>query len=503
MSVAFGSPLTSANTNASFMSRTQDTDTVGKVDVNNPTDSTAKTNGALHTTGGLGVEKKASVNELNVDTFTGQKALVSSSIKDVIESVTTDTELSYLSGVTSNVQTQIDSKANDASVVHLTGNETIGGEKTFSADAFFDQDVTIDGNLTVNGTTTTVNSATLDVTDQNITVNNNGNDATAEGAGLTVDRTGTSGSLIYENALASRWKAGDLGSESEVLTVGASQTITADKTFTAKLNANNELNLSETVDNTSTGSSATVPTTTPSVRLTNASLVSIANIDDVTQGKFVVLSNHTGNSITILNDSGGTAIKRILTGTGSNLTLEDNKSIILSYSSVESRWMVMGGTGTAFVSPLTTNGDIFVHNGTIDTRLPVGTNGFLLSADSSEATGLKWITAPTSYTYAQQQDLTLTASDQIAISLVANFQLINVQGNSGPVTLASQPFGASAPINGAEIMLVGEDNTNTVSIVYNDGSFGCVGNFSTIELARFQTARFMYNSFLSRWIYVS
>lgn len=44
-------------------------------------------------------------------------------------------------------------------------------------------------------------------------------------------------------------------------------------------------------------------------------------------------------------------------------------------------------------SPLTTKGDIYVF-GSANTRLPVGTNGQVLSADSSEATGLKWITIP-------------------------------------------------------------------------------------------------------------
>lgn len=41
-------------------------------------------------------------------------------------------ELSYIKGVTSPIQAQINSKANDANVVHLTGAETISGIKTFN-----------------------------------------------------------------------------------------------------------------------------------------------------------------------------------------------------------------------------------------------------------------------------------------------------------------------------------------------------------------------------------
>jgi hypothetical protein len=42
------------------------------------------------------------------------------------------------------------------------------------------------------------------------------------------------------------------------------------------------------------------------------------------------------------------------------------------------------------ISPLTTKGDIIVHNGSTATRLGVGTNDHVLTADSTQTTGLKW-----------------------------------------------------------------------------------------------------------------
>lgn len=92
--------------------------------------------------------------------------------------------------------------------------------------------VRIVGNLQVDGTTTTVNSATLEVTDANILVNNGGNDASSEGAGLQVERTGTNGSIIYADAAASKWKAGALGAELEILTTSATQSA-SNKAITA------------------------------------------------------------------------------------------------------------------------------------------------------------------------------------------------------------------------------------------------------------------------------
>ena len=54
-----------------------------------------------------------------------------------------------------------------------------------------------------------------------------------------------------------------------------------------------------------------------------------------------------------------------------------------------------------YTSPLTTKGDIFVRNTTIDTRLPIGSNTQILTVDTSTATGMKWaappIATPTGY----------------------------------------------------------------------------------------------------------
>jgi hypothetical protein len=76
--------------------------------------------------------------------------------------------------------------------------------------------VIIPGNLTVNGTTTTINTTNLEVTDANITINNGGNQASADGiAGLRVEMSDTlDASLIYDSTTQSRLK-----SETSVLKV--------------------------------------------------------------------------------------------------------------------------------------------------------------------------------------------------------------------------------------------------------------------------------------------
>jgi hypothetical protein len=70
------------------------------------------------------------------------------------------------------------------------------------------------------------------------------------------------------------------------------------------------------------------------------------------------------------------------------------------------------------IAPVTTKGDLIVRNATNATRLAVGTDGQVLTADSAQATGVKWAnpgspTAPkiTTYTYSgSEQTFNITGS---------------------------------------------------------------------------------------------
>lgn len=125
-------------------------------------------------------------------------------------------------------------------VMHPATSTQPGGvsiaAQNFAGNKTFDNDVVVTGDFTVNGTTTTINTVNLTVEDNNITINFGGIDATAEDAGLTVERVGADGAFLYEDALASKFKLGIAGSESEIITAGHVQTITANKTMSGTLN---------------------------------------------------------------------------------------------------------------------------------------------------------------------------------------------------------------------------------------------------------------------------
>jgi len=100
---------------------------------------------------------------------------VDSSVIQLRVSGVTDTEIGYLDGVTSAIQTQLGDKAPLSSPT-FTG--------TVSA-----ADLTLSGNLTVNGTTTNLNTTNLVIEDKNIVLGDTATptDITANGGGITLN----------------------------------------------------------------------------------------------------------------------------------------------------------------------------------------------------------------------------------------------------------------------------------------------------------------------------
>lgn len=348
-----GLPVNSAVTHAEFMSRTEDTSTTGSVNFQNVTDSSDPTTGSIKTAGGAGVAKS-----LNV----GQNASVGGELI-VLGETTLNATLNATDIIAANITAdQLDTPIGNITTVNST---TLNADDLNLANALtipslvVTTTATINGDLTVNGTTTTINSATVDSVDPNITINKTGNDLSSEGAGLTIDRTGTKGSLVYANALASKFKIGDLASEAEVVTVSHTQTLT---------------------NKTISGSSNTL-TDIPAANLSGAVLIANGGTGQTTQ--------------TAAFDA---------------------------------------------LSPLTTKGDLVVNDGTNDIRLAVGANDYVLTADSSQASGVKWAAqgAPVNAVYVSSSGQSIPNSTDTII----NFATSEI--SSGLVTIgASWKFTAT------------------------------------------------------------
>jgi len=97
------------------------------------------------------------------------------------------------------------------SVVFLTGDQSISGNKTFN------NNVIVQGDLTVNGTTTTLNTEQLLVEDNIITLNATVTGAPSLDSGLQIERGTSTDALLLWNETSDRFEAGISGSLETVI----------------------------------------------------------------------------------------------------------------------------------------------------------------------------------------------------------------------------------------------------------------------------------------------
>lgn len=100
--------------------------------------------------------------------------------------------------------------------------------------------------------------------------------------------------------------------------------------------------------------------------------------------------------------------------------------LYVKYNAADTDWLKVAS------SPLTTKGDLYTYD-TGNARLPVGTDGFVLTADSGEATGLKWaapaatgITSLNGLTAATQTFATGTSGTDFNISSATSTHTFNL-----------------------------------------------------------------------------
>jgi len=102
----------------------------------------------------------------------------------------------------------IDAGASISAGAKTTTDVTVGTPGGTAKDLRVTGNTQLDGNLTVSGTTTTVNTATLDVADNQITLNSDVTGAPSENAGIVVNRgSSTDKSLLWDES-TDKWTLG-------------------------------------------------------------------------------------------------------------------------------------------------------------------------------------------------------------------------------------------------------------------------------------------------------
>jgi len=259
----------------------------------------------------------------------------------VLDSFNTATQLRVLS---------IDASASDDAIaVDATDNVTLLGElrgpATFVIDPAAIGDntgtVQIKGNLQVDGTQTTINSATLDVTDLNITVASGAIDAaSANGAGITVD--GAAANITYTSATDS-WDfnkdvdvTGTVTADGLAITAATPsiQMTDSDNSADAFIQATDG-NIRFFADDNNEAANSIITFNIDGgekIRVTDAGNVGIGEINPSTYGKLVVAgttpfavvrsTDTTTAGFSMLVNSGSNGVGSIATDDGGHMTFD-------------------------------------------------------------------------------------------------------------------------------------------------------------------------------------
>jgi hypothetical protein len=204
-------------------------------------------------------------------------------------------------------------------------------------------------------------------------------------------------------------------------------------------------------DSTS-GSNVTLSTpTTKTIRLTSGSLSSIDEIPAGNSGQEVILINATGGIVGISDDTGSTAANRILTGTQSDITIDDESSISLTYDGTEQRWMIVAGTGSGSADFSTAN------------RVNIFEDGDAERADSNKFTDSASMTT----------SLTTTASNvgrgtqAFQFIATASGETAESESKSVPVGYRNEPliYLNFLMKNDEDVIVRLKDKTNTLNLI--------------------------------------
>ncbi len=163
-------------------------------------------------------------------------------------------------------------------------------------------------------------------------------------------------------------------------------------------------------------------------------------------------------------------------------------------------------------SPLTTKGDIYGHDGSVGVRIPVGTNGQLLTADSTVAAGVAFKDAPvslpsqtgnagkiletdgTNASWVDKPKTVVSATQTIAdggtiTRTGGRVERVKVQASAG--TRATVSIGTTpAPLDGDQLFIQGMSNTAPI----------VVGPFE--DLVAGQIGHLMYDLATTTWVKV-
>lgn len=234
------------------------------------------------------------------------------------------------------------------------------------------------------------------------------------------------------------------------------QSIAGIKTFINNMVLQAKMIFTWSVDSTTTGSNATLAAPgTVLLKLTNGSLVSIQEISGGAAGVFFAATNLTSVDLLLKNET-GTAGNQVRTGTGADVTWTNKSTLLFYYDATTAYWYLAGGSGGGG-----------------------GGGKYVVSAVQTIASGG-----------------TITSANKAR-------QLLYVKGSVGGGGNAASitPFGNSDIWDdGTEIQLQGYDDSDFLTLLFNDAAFGLVGNFTSEDLTNYKGVTCIWDKTRQRWL---
>lgn len=141
-------------------------------------------------------------------------------------------------------------------------------------------------------------------------------------------------------------------------------------TFNENVKINEKLNVEKDFSvtqgaNVSTSGTVSDLANTGSSFFTLSAATTLESIVAADSGKELVLTNTNSVSMIVKNQTGSTAANRIITGTGTDITVAAGASLLLKYDSAASRWRVVGAAGSGVTGPGTSvDSEVALFNGT-------------------------------------------------------------------------------------------------------------------------------------------